>query len=84
MRSLLLFVLLLPIFATSQVIVYDNEMFLEFTLLFHEDSISATGIDWKKEKLISEFTLSGSRPLRYSLTLKNDTIAILSRYNNRK
>jgi hypothetical protein len=84
MRPLLLFVLLLPIFATSQVIVYDNEMFLEFTLLSPEDSISATGIDWKKEKLISEFTLSGSRSLRYSLTLKNDTIAILSRYNNRK
>ena len=84
MRSLLLFLLLLPIFATSQVTVYDNEKFLELALLFHEDSISATGIDLKKGKLISEFTLSGSRPLRYSLTLKNDTIAILSRYNNRK
>jgi hypothetical protein len=84
MRHLFLLLLLLPVCGRAQVTIYNDEKFLEFTLHFPEESTSANGIDWSKEKLFSEFTLAGLRPLQYSIALKNDTIAILSRYDNGK
>jgi len=82
MRLLLLLLLLLSGCATAQVTIYDNEKFIEFTLQFPPDTTSATQIDWGKEKLVSEFILKGEVPLKYSIALKNDTIAALSKYAN--
>jgi len=82
MKAFFLLLLILPLYSTAQVTIYDDEKFLEFTLQFPPDSASATKIDWSKEKLVSEFTLKGPIPLQYSVTLKNDTIATLSNYSN--
>lgn len=67
----------------EQVTVYNGEKFLEFNLQFPIDSISKE-IDWNREKPVSEFTLNGKTPLRYSVALKNDTIAVLSQFYDGK
>lgn len=82
--KLSLFILLLSVFSYSQVKKYDGEKYLEFTLKYATDTTTVDGIDWKRENLISEFTLKGKFPLRYSVRLLNDSEALLSQYNNSK
>lgn len=41
-------------------------------------------IDWDKEKPVCEFVLEGKTPLKYNMTLENDTVASLYRYENEK
>jgi len=84
MKYIALLIIIFPLCLNAQVIKYNHEKYLEFTLQFPQDSASATGIDWNKEKLISQFKLKGKKDLQYSITLVNDTVASLSKYQNGK
>jgi len=81
--ALLLFFTIMPAYA--QTINYRGDKFVLFRLENEvNDRNSITGIQWKLEKPISEFTLKGITQTKYSIRLKNDTIALLYRLEGKK
>ena len=68
----------------DQTKMYDGDKYVVFNLKYATDTTSVDGIDWKKEKLSSEFTLKGKNEIRYSITVKNDSVAQLSKYDGEK
>lgn len=57
----------------------DTTRKVEFKL---PKGITFENINWKKEKLTKEFTLQGSTPLKFSLTLISDSEAVLSEFKD--
>lgn len=85
MKPFLIFLFLLSsIYATSQTIDFDDEIRLHFKLKYADSDTGISDINWKKERPVSEFTLKGEKPLKYSVTLENDSTAVLSRFTGGK
>lgn len=84
MKSLSIFFFFIAFSCFSQTIDYEGEKFLLFDLKYPSDRLTIDGIDWSKEKTISEFTLKGTTSLEYSVQIENDTTALLSYKENGK
>ena len=80
--KLSLCIFLFTFLSYGQVVNYEGVKHLVFTLKHATDTTTVDGIDWKKENLISEFTLQGKFPLKYSIKIENDSVAILLKYEN--
>lgn len=78
------FFLLCTLSITAQTTSFDDETKLLFRLKFANNNIDVSEINWKKERPVSEFTLKGENPLKYSVTLENDSTAVLSQFNQGK
>ena len=76
---ILLLFLFSSIYASSQTIDFDDdEIRLHFKLKYTTNDTGVSDINWEKEDPVSEFTLKGEKPLKYSVTLENDSTAVLS------
>lgn len=80
--SFLLLPLLLFAQENPEVSHYNVSFRLNYPLLGEPGDI--TGIDWKKEKLITDIDLKGDFPLRYQMELTSDSTMVLSHYNEAK
>ena len=69
---------------TAQTKIYEDNKYVVFNLKYATDTTTVDGINWQKEKLVSEFTLKGEKSVKYSIAVENDSTAMLSRYNNGK
>lgn len=73
--------LLCSLYASAQTVSFDDETRLLFKLKFATNNTDVNEINWKKERPVSEFMLKGESPLKYSVTLENDSTAVLSHYS---
>lgn len=80
--KLLICFILFSVLSHGQVVKYQGEKYLEFTLKYATDTTTLDGIDWQKENLVSEFILKGVKPLKYSIQIINDSLVTLSQYEN--
>ena len=80
--KLLICLIIFTVQSYGQVVKYGDEKYLDFTLKYATDTTTVDGIDWKRENLVSEFTLKGKFRLKYSIKLLNDSEALLSQYDN--
>jgi len=81
--ALLFLLIIIP--AYTQTINYQGDKYVLFRLENKENnSVLNTSIHWKLENPVSEFTLKGKAPTKYSIRLKNDTIALLYRHDDKK
>ena len=81
---ILSFLLLCSLYATAQTTSFDDETKLLFRLKYANNNTDVSEINWKKERPVSEFTLKGENQLKYSVTLENDSTAMLSQYSQGK
>jgi hypothetical protein len=72
--------LLTTLFAGAQTIKYNDENYVLFKLKYADKDASVEDISWGKERAVSEFTLQGSTPAKYSIAIENDSTAVLSRF----
>lgn len=85
MKQIILILIYINVSSLSaQKEIRDSINYLTFNLNFPADTIGYDEIDFQRENPISEFTLTGSTNLRYSLKLENDTIALLSQFKDGK
>jgi hypothetical protein len=82
MKYIILFIFLLPIVGKAQYTLIDGVKYVSFKKQVAVNDDSVVGIDWAREKPVSEFTLRGKNPLAYSFALQNDSIAVLSQKVN--
>ena len=66
----------------TQTTIYDEQEIVLFNLKYGTDTTSVDGIEWKKERLESEFELKGKNTLRYLIKLVNDSIGELWQYKS--
>lgn len=70
---------------TAQTVSLDDDTRLLFRLKYATNKTTdVSEINWKKERPVSEFTLKGENQLKYSVTLENDSTAVLSQYSQGK
>lgn len=74
----ILFALFVFSVLNAQVTTLEGEKFVTFKLKYKADYAgSDVGINWKKEQPVSEFTLNGKIPAKYSIRLENDTLSTI-------
>lgn len=79
MKSLI-FLLLLPFVSVSQTIETDWGRYVKFDLKYPVDSASTDIVNWKKENLSSTIILKGPVPITYTITVPNDTTAVIYKH----
>jgi len=82
-----IFPFLLILFTTgvnAQTKLYEDYNYVAFDLKYAKDTTTVDGIDWKKEKLFSEFTLKGKKDIKYAISIQNQSSASLLSFQKGK
>jgi len=82
--SPLLSLLFISLSGFAQTKLYEDNNYIAFNLKYAKDTTTVDGIDWKKEKLFSEFTLKGKKDIKYAISIQNQSSATLLSFQKGK